>query len=100
MEHIVQFAIAIDDKTIQKRLEANAYDDIINNLTEDCKKSIQSRVGYPSEPNWGVIIKQSVYKFVESNHDEIVDAAAKLLKESYCRTKAYKEKMKEIMDEA
>lgn len=31
MEHIVQFAISIDDKTIQNRIEECAYADVLNN---------------------------------------------------------------------
>lgn len=34
MEHIVQFAISIDDKTIQNRIEEHAYTDVLNKLTK------------------------------------------------------------------
>ena len=63
MEHIVQFAIGIDDNAIKKRIEENAYDDIL-----------------------------------EKNRDDIIDAAAEKLCESFKRTKAYKEKMTEVME--
>lgn len=33
MEHIVQFAISIDDETIQNRIEEHAYTDVLNKLT-------------------------------------------------------------------
>lgn len=35
MEHIVQFAINIDDQTIKKRLEENAYQDICDRLVNE-----------------------------------------------------------------
>lgn len=34
MEHIVQFAINIDDKAIQNRIEEHAYTDVLNKLTK------------------------------------------------------------------
>lgn len=34
MEHIVQFAIGIDDKAIQNRIEEHAYADVLAKLTK------------------------------------------------------------------
>lgn len=34
MEHIVQFAIGIDDKAIQNRIEEHAYSDVLDKLTK------------------------------------------------------------------
>lgn len=34
MEHIVQFAIGIDDKAIQNRIEEHAYEDVLDKLTK------------------------------------------------------------------
>lgn len=95
MEHIVQFAISIDDQTIQKRLEENAYDDIINKLMRECKKSLPRKY---SDVDWRWLVEDILGVFVENHKDEIIDAAAKNLCESYKRTKAYKEKMAEAMD--
>ena len=35
MEHIVQFAIGIDDKAIQNRIEEHAYTDVLAKLTKE-----------------------------------------------------------------
>ena len=42
MEHIVQFAIGIDDNAIKKRVEDNAYDDIVERLIKEAKKRSSS----------------------------------------------------------
>ena len=41
MEHIVQFAINIDDKTIQKRLEDNAYDDVVKRIYKEALDNLE-----------------------------------------------------------
>ena len=42
MEHIVQFAIGIDDETIQNRIEEHAYSDVLNKLTKNAVDSVFS----------------------------------------------------------
>lgn len=99
MEHIVQFAISIDDQTIQKRLEENAYDDIIDSLKKECLKRLPT-VGYKQVVDWEFLARDMLRDFIDANRDAIIDAAADKLKDSFIRTKTYKEKMKEAMDEA
>lgn len=40
MEHIVQFAIGIDDKAIQERIEEHAYADVLAKLTKNAVDSV------------------------------------------------------------
>lgn len=44
MEHIVQFAIGIDDETIRKRIEGSAYNDICDRFYKEAfaEKLVQS----------------------------------------------------------
>lgn len=97
MEHIVQFAINFDDQTIKRRLEANAYDDICEKIKSDILKDAPHGK-YTKLIDWDTLLECAVDSFVLDYKDEIIDAAAEKLKESYFRTKAYKEKMKDVLN--
>lgn len=100
MEHIVQFAIGIDDQAIQKRIEENAYNDILDKLMDEAKNSLpqEGYVYVNRRVNWRHLVEEQLELFVERHKDEIIDAAAEKLCESYKRTKAFKEKMSEATD--
>lgn len=96
MEHIVQFAISLDDKTIQKRLEENAYQDVCQKLANEAASHFPTTYG--NSVNWKYIMDHAMNDFLSKYKDEIIDAAAEKLKDSFCRTKVYKEKMKDAID--
>lgn len=98
MEHIVQFAISIDDKTIRKRLEENAYEDICKQLVNEAKNDLPGKgySGYRSV-DWRFLMEEALSNFIHKNKEEIIDAAAEKLKDSFLRTKAYREKMNEVI---
>lgn len=99
MEHIVQFAIGIDDKAIQDRIEKEAYNDIINKLIEDVKNDLPKQNGFRDRSvNWRYLVEQELTEFVEKNRAEIIDAAANKLCESFKRTKVFKEAMTDAMN--
>ena len=98
MEHIVQFAIGIDDNAIKKRVEDNAYDDILEKLVKEAKNSLPRSKSFGSDVNWRYLVDDRLDYFLEKNRDDIIDAAAEKLCESFKRTKAYKEKMTEVME--
>lgn len=96
MEHIVQFAISIDDQTIQKRLEENGYNDILDKIMEKINQDHNLPgvyFGKRGRVDWAQMAYRSVDRIVDEHKDEIIEAAAEKLAESYKRTKAYKEKM-------
>lgn len=99
MEHIVQFAINIDDKTIQQRIEANAYNDIVDRLYKEAYDSLPytSRNYYSADthPDWIGMLGERIDRFIEENRDEIIDATAERLARSYRNSKAFKERMAE-----
>ena len=98
MEHIVQFAIGIDDKAIQKRIEESAYDDIVAKLVADAERSLPKNGGWDSNRvNWRRMMEEQLDLFAEKHKDEIINAAAEKLVESFKRTKAFKERMAEAM---
>ena len=102
MEHIVQFGISIDDKTIQKRLEENAYEDIINRLIENTENGLKKTGPFynANQIDWTYYVNEAMDRFIDANREQIIERAAELLKDSYVRTKAYRETMKNAISKA
>lgn len=99
MEHIVQFAINVDDVTIQKRVEEKAYDDILKKLYEDCKSTMCKRSGYNARYiDWVGMTNQALDDFIADHKEEIIDQVAEKLKNSICHTKAYREMKKDVIN--
>lgn len=94
MEHIVQFAISIDDKTIQNRIEEYAYADVLNKLTKNAVDSVFSYTNaYSRENMWKTMMEEALQSFLEERKDEIIDKAANMLADRFQRTKKYREAM-------
>lgn len=97
MEHIVQFAIGFDDEGIRKRLEENAYNDILDKLVNEAKKGLSLNCSeYYQRQRWESIVEGALHNYFDENKDAILDLAASKLAEYYKRTKAYKEKMSNV----
>lgn len=100
MEHIVQFAIGIDDKAIQKRIEDNAYNDVVEKLTAQAEKNLPRKSSMTvGSINWRYLMEEELSSFAERHKDEIIEAAAEKLVESFKRTKAFKEHMADAMEQ-
>lgn len=99
MEHIVQFAIGIDDEKIRERVIQCAYDDVVKNLMTEAKKDlgVTNRYYRPTD-TWSTIVDRALHKYFDENKNLIVNLAAEKLADSYKRTKAFKEKMAEVLD--
>ena len=106
MEHIVQFAIGIDDEAIKKRIQESGYDDIIKSLTKDMKEQL-SQGPYANKKwgsseitiDWKTVVDYNVEKFLEENREVIIEKAAEKLAESYRKTKKFKEHMEKALEE-
>ena len=99
MEHIVQFAIGIDDAAIQKRIEENGYNDVLNKLVEKAKDDLPKTSSFSGKyVNWRYLVDERLDSFIELHKDEIINLAAEKLCESFKRTKAYKDHMIESME--
>lgn len=99
MEHIVQFAISIDDDHIKKSIEESAEKQIIDNLKNDIKDAIFCKNYYgnrtPELKDWvQVLIEKEIMKYKE----EIIQSAVKELINSMSRTKRAKEVLNEGLD--
>lgn len=95
MEHIVQFAIGIDDDAIIKNVMANAEKNITKELSDKIMPMV-FRVG----TNWdgrktinGVLpwVEEQFDKFLEEYKEDIINAAADKLADKLSRSKIVKE---------
>lgn len=94
MEHIVQFAIGIDDKAIQNRIEEHAYTDVLDKLTKNAVDSVFAHSSaYSRELMWEELLDNALQSFLEERKDEIIDKAANMLADRFQRTKKYREAM-------
>ena len=99
MEHIVQFAIGIDDKTIQNRIEEYAYKDVLNKLTKNAVDSVFSHSNaYSRDIMWERLMGEALQRFLEERKDEIIDKAANMLADRFQRTKKYREAMGDAIE--
>lgn len=100
MEHIVQFAIGIDDEAIRQRIIESAYNDVVKQLMEEAKRETKlSHPSYYKRETWSNLIDHALKKYLEENKETIIDLAATKLVESYKRSKAFKEAMSKALEE-
>ena len=92
MEHIVQFAIGIDDDAIRNRVIESAYKDVVKQLMEEGKKSL-GLTGTWAKENWRTLMDDALHDYLNENKDLIINLAAEKLAYSYKHSKAFKEKM-------
>lgn len=100
MEHIVQFAINIDDKTIQNRIEEHAYRDVLDKLAKEATDTVFAHTNaYSRENMWKTVLVGALQRFLEERKDEIIDKAANTLADRFQRTKKYREAMGTAIEE-
>ena len=106
MQHILNVAFDFDDEKINKRIEDNAYNDIIKLFYLDMQKVIcQTRYsGYKKEiiPDdlspLKAIIREEVRDMLLDNKNLIIREAADGLVDYIKRTKKFKETVGEIIE--
>lgn len=96
MEHIVQFAIGIDDNAIVKNVSENAEKEIINDLKQKVANRIFQRNYYsknadPDRDPLTDFTKGIITFVIEDNKDVIIEKAAEHLAERLSKTKKGKE---------
>lgn len=100
MEHIVQFAIAIDDDTIVKRVTDYAENQIKDDLMKRIESNIDHEIFEFKKYRWddkdmklGLQdwVKNLVSDILHEHQEEIVERAAEKLADKLSRTKAVKE---------
>lgn len=99
MEHIVQFAIGIDDKAIQNRIEEYAYRDVLAKLAKNAVDSVCAHTSaYSRDIMWKSLMEDALQSFLEERKDEIIDKAANMLADRFQRTKKYREAMGAVIE--
>lgn len=89
MEHIVQFAISIDDQAIEERIRKTAEKQIVEAIQKKVEDELFD-VRYGRRVGCAEWVKRKVDAFLEDNRLEIIDRAAAQLAEKLLRTKAGK----------
>lgn len=107
MEHILQFAVDIDDQKIVNAVESNGVKQVIDGIKIDILNRIFSKGYYNSkavdidyrghvklspEAELSSFAKNIIQDAIEDLKPEIINAAADKLVESYKRTKAWKDR--------
>lgn len=96
MDHLVQFTISIDDKHIADMVEKNAVVAMEEKIRAICKSQLGEESTYWSKREPGPLLKSKTDEFFDKHRDEIIDLAADKLAEKLVRTKAVREKVKEM----
>lgn len=101
MEHILQFAISIDDEAIESSIEKRAIEKLSDELLDDIKKSFGVQKTWRGD-NYADsqvmdIMTDTINKICKEHEDEIVANATKIAAEKLTRTKSFKEKVEATM---
>lgn len=105
MEHIVQFAIGIDDEAIRKTVKESAESQIIAAIKKDVENTMFARspfsynrddVDKSNPKEW---VKNMVRSVIEDNKDKIIEGAISELAKNMAKTKAVKEAMAKVIEE-
>ena len=99
MEHIVQFAIGIDDQAIEERIRKTAEKQIIEAIQKKVEDELfEMRYGHRVGcADW---VKCKVDDFLDNNREEILSRAAAQIAEKLLRSKAGKELLRKAEEGA
>ena len=98
MEHIVQFAISMDDEAIKRAVEKNAEKEITENIRKDIEANL-FRSNYYGKPDKGALaywVEQKVDALLAENKDIILERAAEKLADKLAKSKAGKALLTDI----
>lgn len=99
MEHIVQFAIGIDDEAITKKIQENAEKIITQNLQQKVEKSIFATDYYGKPTNHLTHVGETIFKdWLESHKDEIIKIASATLTSNMMKSKAVKTAINNVLE--
>lgn len=94
MEHIVQFAIGIDDNAIVKKIEESAEKQIVANIEQQVRDKLFEAHYYGRHADKDSPLsdysKRLIEGFLEKNKEEILEKTAVYLAEKLARSKTGK----------
>ena len=100
MEHIVQFAIRIDDEAITKKINETAEQKIVAQIKKDVEGVLFNKARYSENVDKGdpkTWLIEEVQNVITANKDLIIDKAVQELAKNMMQTKAVKEAISEMM---
>lgn len=100
MEHIVQFAVSVDDDRIRQICEESAA----KQIAEDIKLASHGRGYYfgsinDSPENLKELFKESIDEYVKEHADEIIQGAIQEVSKNMMKTKKVKEAVEKLVEE-
>ena len=101
MEHIVQFAVNIDDEQIKKTVERNVVTQVIAEIKKDCMKSLTGKYDtntYQYHQKIKEMVDSNIKEFLDNNKEIIIKEAVNQLAERLSRTKAAKEALNKTIE--
>ena len=100
MEHIVQFAIGMDDEAIRKRIEEHAYQDALKGVTNQVWHTLFPGYinDYSRDEQLKTLVVDALSGFMEEHRDEIIDKSVNLLVDRFSRTKKFREAMGAVIE--
>lgn len=106
MEHVVQLGISIDDDAIQKQIMATAEKKIIGEIKSDIESQIieRHRASWSydrskDELNLTTYAESIIRDWLDGNSDKIIELAGKMVADKVFRSKKWKDKYSEVMEE-
>lgn len=105
MEHILQFAVSIDDSTIEKLVIENATKQIANEIINEAKKSLgltdrYGRTILDEDGEGYFIVKEAIEKAVKEREDEIIDRVIDRIADKTYRGKKYQKVLDNFVDKS
>lgn len=103
MEHVIQIGVSVDDEAIQKQIMATAEKQIVGEIKRDIEKAIieKQRPYYSSKEEMSLTERAEaiIREWLDENSDRIIECAGKLISEKVYRSKAWKAKYSEVIEE-
>lgn len=99
MEHILQFAIDIDDSQIKKLIKEGAVKKIIEDIDKDLRNEMFESNYYGASARLSSQAERIIRDFLEENKDEILQIVADKIYEKTVRTKKIQEIKKALKED-
>lgn len=91
MEHLVQFAVSIDDDAIKNSVAKNVERVVIENMRKDIERIIFDKNPWGQKTGVNAWAEKMFSQFLDEHKSEIIEEASKMLADRLSRTKAVKE---------
>ena len=96
MEHIVQFAVNIDDNNIRKIMEESAAEQIAEEIKQAAHGLSWGTTLNKEPENIKAIFKEEVANYVKENGDTIIKMVVEEVAKNLMKTKKFKEATEEL----